>query len=189
MLENIKSSFILENIFSFMEEKTKLDIIKYNKTIQKKLNITVIYYKLLSQKYIIFEGKGKGKEYEYDGSLVFEGEYLNAKRNGKGKEYDNGRLVFEGEYLNGKKNGHGKEYNKNGYIKFEGEYLNGERHGHGQENSKYGQVKFEGDYLYGKKWNGKGYDVFNNIVYELKNGNGFSKEYYYNGQKNLKESI
>ena len=28
---------------------------------------------------------------------------MNAKRNGKGKEYDDGWLVFEGEYLNGKK--------------------------------------------------------------------------------------
>ena len=35
---------------------------------------------------------------------MFEGEYLNGKRNGKGKEYDyNGKLEFEGEYLNGNK--------------------------------------------------------------------------------------
>ena len=93
------------------------------------------------------------------------------------------------ENIKWKKNGHGKEYNKNGYIKFEGEYLNGKRHGHGKENYKYGHVKFVGDYLYGKKWNGKGFDPFNNMVYELKNGNGFSKEYYYNGQKKLKENI
>ena len=36
-------------------------------------------------------------------------------------------LEFEGEYLNGKKNGKGKEYNNIGEIIFEGEYLNGER--------------------------------------------------------------
>ena len=36
--------------------------------------------------------------------MRFEGEYLNDKRNGKGKEYDeNGKLVFEGEYIQGKK--------------------------------------------------------------------------------------
>ena len=44
------------------------------------------------------------------------------------------------------------------------------------------------------RWNGKGYDGKNNIVYELKNGNGYIKEYdgwklkfeggYLNGQKN-----
>ena len=38
--------------------------------------------------------------------LIFEGEYLNELRNGKGKEYNNeGIIVFEGEYLNGLKNG------------------------------------------------------------------------------------
>ena len=46
---------------------------------------------------------GKVKEYYYNGKLIFEGEYLNGKRNGKGKEYYNGKLIFEGEYLNGKK--------------------------------------------------------------------------------------
>jgi len=35
--------------------------------------------------------------------IRFEGEYLNGKKNGKGKEYWNGELEFEGEYLNGKK--------------------------------------------------------------------------------------
>ena len=36
--------------------------------------------------------------------LIFEGEYLNGKRNGKGKEYyDNGKLEFEGEFINGKR--------------------------------------------------------------------------------------
>ena len=34
-------------------------------------------------------------------------------------------LIFEGEYLNGKRNGKGKEYNKEGKLIFEGEYLNG----------------------------------------------------------------
>jgi len=80
MLDNIKSSFILKIIFSFMEEKTKLIILRYNKTIQKKLNIRVYDYMRLSPTYIIFEGKGKGKEYNDDGKLVFEGEYLNRKK-------------------------------------------------------------------------------------------------------------
>jgi len=32
------------------------------------------------------------------------GEYLNGKRNGNGKEYnEKGKLIFEGEYLNNKK--------------------------------------------------------------------------------------
>ena len=41
--------------------------------------------------------------------MEFEGEYLNGKRNGKGKEfYDSETLKFEGEYLDGKRwNGKG----------------------------------------------------------------------------------
>ena len=38
--------------------------------------------------------------------MLFEDEYLNGKRKGKGKEYvysKKGNLVFEGEYSNGKK--------------------------------------------------------------------------------------
>ena len=65
------------------------------------------------------------KEYDEFFELKFEGEYLNGKRNRKGKEYYtfNGKLVFEGEYLNGKRNGRGKEYYDNGKLEFEGEYL------------------------------------------------------------------
>ena len=35
----------------------------------------------------------------------YEGEYLNGKKYGKGKEYikENNKLLFEGEFLNGKK--------------------------------------------------------------------------------------
>ena len=46
-------------------------------------------------------------------------------RNGKGKEYRKDILYFEGEYLNGKINGKGKEYYSKNQLKFEGEYLNG----------------------------------------------------------------
>ena len=55
--------------------------------------------------------------------MIFEGEYLNGSRNGKGKEYWKGKLRFEGEYLNGLRNGKGKEYNKDGELVFEGGYL------------------------------------------------------------------
>jgi len=49
---------------------------------------------------------GKGKEY-YDGKLIYEKEYLDGERNGKGKEYDSilGKLISEGEYLNRKRDG------------------------------------------------------------------------------------
>ena len=40
-------------------------------------------------------------------------------------------------------------------------------------------IRFEGEYLRGKKWNGKGYDKINNMVYEIKGGKGLAKEYDY----------
>ena len=112
----------------------------------------------------IKEGKGYVKEYYVNGNIIFEGEYLDGKRNGKGKEYDycsSGiKILFEGEYLNGIKNGKGKEYDYCSGIKiFEGEYLNGIKNGKGKEyNKNNGKLLFEGDYLKGKKmeWNIKG---------------------------------
>ena len=256
MLENIKSGYLIQFIFSLIDQTQKFKIVKYNKNLQKKLELSLMIYKNYTQKYIIYEEKGKGKEYMYD-SLCFEGEYKNGERNGYGRElYNEYKLKFEGEYKNGKRNGKGKEFNyrgelifegeylngkrwkgkgydyystysewtdneyrhvmfkgeylngkiwnsegyititngkgyvkkyydndyENGYsgnkIEFEGEYLNGERNGKGKEyyeNKR--QLKFEGEYLNNKRWNGKGYDTNNNIVYELKDGKGYVKEY------------
>ena len=82
-----------------------LEMVRFNKTLQKKLNINLINYRIFSGKYIIYESNGIVKEYDsYNDKLIFEGEYLNGKRNGKGKEYNKkGKLIFEGEYLNGEK--------------------------------------------------------------------------------------
>ena len=167
MLENIKSTYFSKMIFTWINEKRKLNTIKYNKNLQEKMNITLLNYKIFYGKYIIFEDKEKGKEYNvFNDKLIFEGEYSNGKRNGKGKEYDNyGRLIFKGEYLNGK----GKEYDNYGYLIFEGEYLNGKRNGKGKEYYKRGILKFEGEYSNGKKWNGKGYNIIVIFLYHIYN--------------------
>ena len=66
---------------------------------------------------------------------------------------------------------------------FEGEYSKGEKNGKGKENFYFDKIlRFEGKYLNGKKWNGKGYNNFNEFAYELNNGKGFIKEYDYEGQ-------
>ena len=247
MLKNIKSIYFSQIIFSFFEDKRKLELVKYNKSLQKILNISIINYKFLSGKFIKYETKNKGIEYHENGVLmIYEGEFLNGKRNGKGVEYEYIQsffpsISFEGEYLNGKRNGQGKEYNAfngilifegeyykgkrwtgkvsyikeeptyelkegNGYVKeyhyyggkvaFEGEYLNGERNGKGKAYDWKGNLLFEGEYHNGKRWNGKGYDANGNVVYELKDGKGYVKEYYegklyfeceyVNGEKNGK---
>ena len=72
-------------------------------------------------------GIGFVTENDNENPYIFEGEYSNGERNGKGKEFNGYILIYEGEYLNGKKHGKGKEYNGYGGLKFEGEYLNGKR--------------------------------------------------------------
>ena len=71
--------------------------------------------------YEINNGTGKIKEYNISSTIKFEGEYLKGEKNGKGKQYHQGKLIFEGEYLNGEKNGKGKQYDEDKLI-FEGEY-------------------------------------------------------------------
>ena len=169
MPNNIYSSYFSKILFSFIDEKIKLDIIKYNKAIQASLNISLINYKVLSGKYIIkqsngffFEYNGYEDDLNKEYKLLFKGEYLNGKRNGIGKEYYQNFVVFEGEYLNGKRNGKGKEYDSEGEIRFEGEYLNGDR------------------------WYGKGYDSAGKNIYTIKNGNGYVKIEGYNEEENYK---
>ena len=74
------------------------------------------------------------KEYDRRGILIYEGGYLNGKRNGQGKEYNflNGILEYEGEFSDGKWNGKGKKYYK-GKLDYDGEYKNNIRNGKGKE--------------------------------------------------------
>ena len=183
MLENNKNFYFIKLLFSILDDGRKLRLIRYNKNLQRKIDINLIDYKRYSGKYIIYETNKKGKEYDSylykNDVLIYEGEYLNVKRNGKGKEYyDKNKLKFEGEYLYGKKwkgigyekskiflyelkNGQGfvQEFNEYNSIKFEGEYSNGERNGKGKEYGTYGELLFEGNYLNGEK-NGKGKEYY-----------------------------
>ena len=186
MLTDIKSLLIIKKVFSVINEKTKLDLIKFNKKLQKKLTVNFLDYKLFNDgKYIIPKGKGIVEEYTMYEEFIYEGEYLNGKKHGYGREYNPlGQLKFEGEFLNGKR-WTGKLYNnytnngtyeiKNGkgfvrdeyYYKtglciliYEGEYLNGEKHGKCVEFNKDYEIMFYGEYKNGKKY-GKGKEFIN----------------------------
>ena len=114
---------MIKSIFNFLDEKRKLNIIKYNRNYQNQLNIDIEDYEKESGKLKIGEKNGNVKIYLLNSNkLLFDVEYLNGKKHGKAKEYNEyGVLKFEGEYLNGKKNGKGKEYYDNGKIQLEGE--------------------------------------------------------------------
>ena len=161
MLQKIKSSFILKKVFINIDIMRKLTSIIYNKKIQKNLGITIVDYRRYSGKYKK-EENGKIEVYNsYNNELLFKGNYLNGKRNGLVREYnEKDQLVFQGEYLDGKKwkgleyiydditdtkileleylngiiDGIGKEYDRyNGHLLFSGKYLNGKRNGEGEE--------------------------------------------------------
>ena len=105
--------------------------------------------------------------------LDFEGEYLNSIINEKRKEYYSSlyyqKLKYDGEYLDKKRHGKGKEYNFNYRLLFEGEYLYGKRwdgiiydnnhkivselkNGKGYIiESIFKQLDFEGEYINGLK--------------------------------------
>ena len=116
---------------------------------------------LIKNIYELLNGKGKEFSLEitdhilnpYRSIIIFEGEYINGIRNGKGKEYDkyNGTLIFEGEYLNGKRNGKGKEYNEFGKLLYDGEYLNGKKNGKGKAYNQYGELEFKGEFMNGQR--------------------------------------
>ena len=138
-----------------------------------------------NNKKIIFKGeyinnnKWNGIEYNYQGNIQFEQEYKKGEKNIKTimKKYFKNKLIFEGESINGEKNGKGKEYFKNKLI-FEGEYKNGKRNGYGIEKNFYEGV-FKGIFKDDMKWDGRGYNKNGEIEYEIIDGNGIIKEYYY----------
>ena len=199
--EGIKSLYNLKEIFSLVRTNIKMNIIIYNKELQKKIGIDIEDYKKKSGKYIIGKRIGKGAEYiQAKNKLIFEGEYLNGKRNGKGKEYyKNGEIKFEGKYLNGLKNGKGIEYYfkkyfnqeieikyEGQYLKFEGEYLNGLRNGKGKEYKIYKYIRNDYD-IRDLNWENHDYYVYlSKLAFEGEylNGkmNGKGKEYYENGE-------
>ena len=160
MINNVRAQGILQIIFFYLNDKTKLYIINHNNILYKKLDIDIEFIKKISGKYrkSRLKGKGIGKEYSLEEDiLIFEGEYLNGKKNGHGKEfYLNGDIKFEGDYLNGRRNGKGKEFDYENKLKFEGNYSQGLRHGFGKTYDD-NKIIFEGDFSIGKKWNGKFY--------------------------------
>ena len=113
----------------------------------------------------IKEGKkhGKGTEYRGGEEIVYEGEWIDDKYEGKGKlieEYDH---YYIGEFKKGKKHGKGIKYHKLGYKWYEGNYFNDKREGKGIEYEFYERKNYEGEFV--------------NDLYE-----GKGKKYNYNAQ-------
>ena len=115
------------------------------------------YDPLGNKDFEIKNGKGIFKKYKKINFNVvkayFEGEYNNGNINGKVIAYGDNDEKFEGYYLNGKKSGFCKEYDNKGNLRFEGDYFNGKRNGKGKEYDEKGILIYEGEYTNGEKDN------------------------------------
>ena len=61
MLEKIKSSYSVKNLFTNLEERKKLEIVKYNKSLQDNLYIYLFNYKEFTKKYFYMKKMEKYK--------------------------------------------------------------------------------------------------------------------------------
>ena len=113
MLNKIKSKYILQNIFIHVNNTQKLNTLRFNKRTQNRLELNIVDYRRLSGKYKIIKNNELKIYNSYNDRILFEGQYSNGNKNGKGREYDlEGRIIFDGEYYDGKKwNGTEKIYN------------------------------------------------------------------------------
>lgn len=74
--------------------------------------------------------QGKGREYDGDGLLAYEGGFLNGERSGSGACYDEGVLVYEGAFAGGVYEGGGSLY-ENGVLVYQGSFSAGAASGVG----------------------------------------------------------
>ena len=72
---------------------------------------------------------GKGIIYYKNGDILYEGDFLNNKYEGKGRHNLENGNYYIGEFWGGLRNGKGILYNKNGSIIYEGDFENDEYQG------------------------------------------------------------
>ena len=72
ILKNILSDYFIQKCFDYIHKRKSLEIIKYNKNIQKRMNININDYKKYSEKYSLIEIEIKPMEKKY-------GEFINIK--------------------------------------------------------------------------------------------------------------
>ena len=65
MFKKLKSDYFIQKIFGYIHKKKSLETIRYNKNIQKRINININHYKDYSEKYSSIEIEIKPMENEY----------------------------------------------------------------------------------------------------------------------------
>ena len=104
---------------------------------------------------------GKGTLYLKDGSVKYEGDFVNNKLTGKGKYYFKTGGYYIGQILNNKQHGKGIMYDENGNKIFEGNYIEDKKEGEGKyyfRDGSYCCATFKNNKVHGKGqlYNGNG---------------------------------
>lgn len=74
---------------------------------------------------------------------VYEGDFVNGLKEGKGYYRGINGVKYKGDYKNGVKEGFGEIYNNDDTLSYKGEFKNGLSHGRGTAYSKFGEVETE----------------------------------------------
>jgi len=119
--------------------------------------------------YVDGRRSGNGTEYRNDESVLYEGEFNDGFRHGRGKGYRvDGTLFYDGEWARGECNGRGKMFYGDGYtLKYDGDVQDGKPHGLGKEYSEDGRLLYDGEYMDGRlHGRGKMYRDDGTLLYE-----------------------
>ena len=92
--------------------------------------------------------QGKGEEYDLDGLLIYQGNFVDGVRSGDGSLYEAGVLVYEGQFSGGLANGMGIAY-EDGVKCYQGAFVDGLYEGTGTAYHPNGRRAYVGSFAAG----------------------------------------
>lgn len=157
--------FLLSHFFTarFYQEDEKLDswsgrVIVYYDAEKK----TPMYQGTLEEGLL----QGNGREYDQDGLLLYEGNFVDGVRSGEGSLYEAGVLVYEGQFSGGVANGMGTAYDE-GVKCYQGAFVDGLYEGEGIAYYPNGQRSYAGSFAQGLyEGEGTAYDLDGQVCYK-----------------------
>lgn len=119
--------------------------------------------------------QGRGRAYDENGVLSYEGDFLSGLKNGMGRAYQDGQLIYEGSFLADVYSGEGRLY-ADGMLCYEGDFANGFESGNGTGYDDSGVIVYRGQFEKGM-WEGTGtaYAADGTVRYQ----GGFSQNVYH----------
>ena len=89
--------------------------------------------------------QGRGEDYDENGLLAYEGQFLDGVRSGEGTAYEDGVLCYEGQFAGGLYEGRGRRY-QDGALAYEGSFAAGVASGEGVAYYPNGQEAYRGQF-------------------------------------------